>query len=182
MQTDALTNFIGVNATPVSAVGAAGTEVPLGNVIDLLGNGVGQAPTSIIGDASVFGVDPGVDSWKPEILVQIGAAFTTGDAATGTFRLEYAADSGSGGGYQPGTWYVAAETGPHAVAVLGAGARIRMDLAPAPPEVPTPRFVRMALYPGAGLAFTGGTMTFAGLTMARDDVVNMQAASNYTVA
>jgi hypothetical protein len=108
--------------------------------------------------------------------------FTTGNAATGTFALQYAADQGAAGNYQPATWYTSSETQAHAVSVLTPGQIIRLDVTPAPPEVLTPRYVRLICYPPAGENFSAGTVSAAFMTMARDDQANRQAASNYTVA
>ena len=182
MQTDAITNFIAPGAVPQSVVGAAGIEIQLGQTLDLLGNGVGQAPTDTIGNTTVWGADPGIGREKPVIQINIGTGFTTGTSATGTFRLEYAADQGAAGAYQPSTWYVSSETMAHAVGVLVANAKIRMDLTPAPPEVPNPRFVRLTVYPASGADFTAGTVTFAGLVTTPDDQANKNQAANYVVA
>lgn len=182
MQLDALLAFVQPGATPQTAVGAAGAEIQIGQIIDLLGNGVGNAPTNIIGNTSVFGVDPGIGRVKPEIYISLGTGFTTGNAATGQFALEYAADQGVAGGYQPSTWYVSSETEQHAASVLTAGQVIRMDITPAPPEVPTPRYVRLTLKVPAATNFSAGTISCAAVTMARDDQVNRYMPNNYTVA
>jgi hypothetical protein len=182
MQLDALTTFVYANGTPQSVVGAAGAAIPLGQPIDLLGQGVGTIPQNIIGNTSVFGVDPGIGRIRPEIQINIGTGFTTGNAATGTFALQYAADQGAAGNYQPATWYTSSETQAHAVSVLTPGQIIRLDVTPAPPEVLTPRYVRLICYPPAGENFSAGTVSAAFMTMARDDQANRQAASNYTVA
>ncbi len=182
MQLDALTNFIQPGAAAQSMVGAAGAEIQIGNIIDLLGNGSGQAPTSIIGNTTTWGHDPDIGRVKPVIQINIGTAFTTGTAATGRFCLEYAADTGSAGGYVPGTWYVSSATEAHAVSQLTANQVLVMDLTPAPPEVPRPRFVRLTMQVPAATNMTAGTVTFAGLTMAADQNASKQAANNYVVA
>jgi len=182
MQLDALTNWVQPGATPVSMIGAAGVEIQIGQVIDLLGSGVGTAPQGIIGNTSVWGHDPGIGRIKPEIQINIGTAFTTGTAATGRFCLEYAADQGAAGNYQPSTWYVSSATEAHAAAALAANAVIKMDVTPAPPEVPAPRFVRLTMQVPAATNMTAGTVTFAGLTMARDDNTTKFAPNNYVVA
>lgn len=182
MQLDALTNFVQPGATPVTMVGAAGTAIQIGQTIDLLGAGVGVAPPGIIGNTTLWGVDPGIGQIKPVISIYIGTAATTGTAATGQFALQYAADQGSAGAYQPDTWYTSSETEAHAASVLSAGQQVKLDLTPAPPEVPTPRFVRLLMKVPTATNFTAGTVVFAGLTMARDDQTNRQAANNYVVA
>src|SRR5579863_8182505 len=102
MQLDALLNFVQPNAMPVSLVGAAGASISIGGVIDLLGSGVGTAPQGIIGNTTLWGDDPGIGRVKPDIQITIGTAVATGNGATTAFALQYAADTGAAGGYQPG--------------------------------------------------------------------------------
>lgn len=182
MMTDALTNFIQPGATPQSMVGGAGVKIQIGQIIDLLGVGAGNAPPGIIGNTTVWGVDPGIGRVKPEIQISVGTAFATANAATGQFALEYAADQGAAGAYQPSTWYVSSQTEQHAVAQLPAGQVIRMDVTPAPQEVPAPRFVRLTLKVPTGTNMNAGTVSFAGLTMARDDNTTKNQPANYVVA
>lgn len=182
MQLDALVSFLQFGAPPVSAVAAAGATIPIGNVIDLLGNGVGQAPTAIIGNTTLWGADPGIGRVKPEIFANVGTAFATSDSCTAQFSLQYAADTGAAGGYLPGTWYDSSQTQAHAASVMTAGQVIRMDITPAPPEVPTPRFVQLVMKTPSGEVFTAGTITSAGVTMARDDNTSKNQAANYVVA
>lgn len=181
MQTDALTNFVQPGAVPVTAVGPAGAIVQIGQTLDLLGPGVGVAPPGVIGNTTLWGHDPGIGRVKPEIQITVGTAFATGNAATGEFVIQYAPDTGAAGGYQPGTWEDAETTGFKAVGVFSANQVVRMDLPPTPPSTPTPRFTRLIMRPAPATNFSAGTVSFAGLTMVRDDQANKQAPSNYVV-
>ena len=58
MLIDSLVSFL-TPGFPLSVVGAAGVAIP-SNVIDLLGLGVGTTPPSIIGNRTLFGMDPGI--------------------------------------------------------------------------------------------------------------------------
>lgn len=176
--------FVGLGAAPVSLVGAAGAAIQIGQIIDLLGQGVGQAPAGIIGNraSGFYGVDPGAGRTKPDIEIDIGAAAQTGSAATAEFALQYAPDTGAAGGYNPGAWEDGATTGYKGVGELTAGQQLRMDLPPTPPGTATPRFVRLIARLAAGTDFTAGTVAFAGLVMGRTDQAQRQAPSNYTVA
>lgn len=183
MLLDALDTFIGANATPVSVVAATGATIPLGNVIDLLGNGVGQAPTNIIGNTTVWG-EPGtgIGRVQPAIQINIGTAFVNGTSTpTATFALQYAADAGSPT-YQPGTWYTSSATNAHATAEMTADQVFWMDITPPPPEVTTPRFMRLVLITPAGTNYSAGTVAFAGKTMVPDQDVNKSVPNNYTVS
>lgn len=180
MQSDALLNFVqpGGSAT---AVGSAGAVVPIGNVIDLLGNGSGSAPTSIIGNVSTFGHDPGIGRVKPVVQIIVGTSFTTANSATAVFALQYAADAGSPS-YVPGTWYISSATEPHAASVMVAGARINMGFTPAPPEVPRPRFIRLVLIVPSATNFNAGAINFAGPVMVADTLAFRQQPRNYAAA
>jgi hypothetical protein len=183
MMVDALLNFVQPGAAAVSVVGAAGAIVQIGATIDLLGPGVGVAPPGIIGNTSLWGHDPGPGRVKPEIRINIGTAFATGNAAQGEFAIQYAPDTGAAGGYQPGTWEDAETTGFKPVTELSANQTIRMDLPPAPPNTLMPRFMRLIMRPTSATNMSAGTVTFAGPTMGPDDhVVMRQQVNNYVVA
>ncbi|MGE5148487.1 MAG: hypothetical protein ACM3II_00080 [Rhodospirillaceae bacterium] len=180
MQSDALTNFVQPQGA-ATAVGAAGVVVPIGNVIDMLGVGSGNAPPGIIGRTTLWGHDPGIGMVKPVLQISIGTTFTTSNAATGAFALQYAADTGAGGGYVPDTWYTSSQTQAHAVGVLTAGTLLSMDVTPAPPEVKTPRFVRLALIVPAATNMDAGSINFAGLTMGPEQNATVNMPNNYSV-
>lgn len=182
MMTDPLLSFVPVGAAPVSLVGAAGATVQIGAIIDLLGQGVGTAPQNIIGNRSLYGVDPGPGRMKPEIEVVIGTALATGNAATAEFALQYAPDGGAAANYQPGAWEAGNTTGAKAVAEYAASVVVRLDLPPAPPSTLTPRYMRLVLLVPSGTNLSAGTVTFAGLVPARDDYANRNMAANYAVA
>lgn len=180
---DAQTAFVVPNSA-FSLIGAAGATVQIGNVIDLLGQGVGTAPANIIGNRSYYGVDPGIGLMKNEVEIDIAAALATGNAATAEFAIQYAPDTGAAGGYLPGTWESANTTGAKAVSEYPAGTQVRMDLPPAPPDqqLPPPRFVRAVLIVPAATNLSGGTVQFAGIVPARTDFVQKNAPNNYVQA
>lgn len=178
MQTDALNNFV-APAGSATAVGAAGAAVQIGDIIDMLGVGSGNAPPGIIGNATLWGHDPGIGR-KPVLQISIGTSFATGNAATGAFALQYAADAGSPT-YAPDTWYTSSQTNAHAVAALTAGTMLTMDVTPAPPEVTNPRFVRLVLIVPAATNMNAGVVNFAGLTMGPEQNVTKNTPNNYVV-
>jgi hypothetical protein len=177
---DAQTAFVLPNSA-FSLVGGAGAIVQIGNIVDLLGVGVGVAPPNIIGNRSVYGVDPGIGLMKNEVEIDLLAALATGNSATAEFAIQYAIDSGASGGYQPGTWEDANTTGIKAVGAFPAGTQIRMDLPPSPADMqlPPPRFVRAIMRPSAAANLNAGTVAFAGIVPARTDLVNKNAPNNY---
>jgi hypothetical protein len=168
---------------PLSLIAAAGVSVPSPNVIDLLGQGVGQAPANIIGNASLFGSDVGVGGIRPELVVAVGTAFTTGNSATLNVALQAAADLGATGSYQPDTWKTIVETGAIAAASLTAGQIIaRFPFLPVMPSTLRARFLRLLFQVPTATNFTAGTIAYALPTMVRDDLANRQAAANYTAS
>lgn len=178
---DAQWVFVAPPMAPVSAVAGAGVNVPIGQVIDLLGVGVGMAPPNIIGTAALFGEDPNTGIWKLDLQINIGTAFTTGTAATGNFAIQVAPDTGAAGGYLPGTWETAEETGAKAASELTANQVLRLPMPPAPPATLRPRYMRLLLQVPAATDFTAGTVSGAFFVQGRDDLQNKQASSNYTV-
>ena len=176
---DALTAFV-MPGGAQSLVGAAGTLVQIGQTIDLLGAGVGVAPPNIIGNrpSGFYGVNPGIGKFKPEIEVDFSVNPATGNGATIEFALQYAPDTGAVGGYLPGTWEDANTTGFKAATEYTTALPVKMDVGPAPPNTPTPRFVRLIMRPASGTNLNAGTVNFAGLTIARADLVNAQTAPN----
>lgn len=184
MLSDALVNFVPLGGN-LSMVGGAGVAIPSTNTIDLLGTGVGTAPTNIIGNQNViFGADPGVGGRdRPEIDCVIGTALATANAATLNVQLQYAPDQGVAGAYQPGTWVTIAETGAIAVASLTAGAIVaRFPFLPAVPAGARPRYVRLNFQPATGTNFSAGTIQSATVTIVRDDQANKFAQKNFAVA
>lgn len=177
---DAQTAFVLPNSA-FSLVGGAGATVQIGQVVDLMGVGVGVAPPNIIGNRTYYGVDPGI-GFKPVVEIDILAGLTTGNAFAAEFAVQYAQDTGAAGGYQPGTWESASTTGSKAVGVYPSGTQIRMDLPPAPPDMqdPPPRYIRVALLGVSGENLTAGTVSFAGITMSRTDLTNRNSPNNYS--
>lgn len=159
-----------------------GAAVPSSNTIDLLGEGVGVAPSSIIGTPTVFGSPDamGVGGARPELNITTGAAAFAGGTSLNV-ALQAAIDSGAGGGYLPGTWNTLAETG----AILTANLTAQLVIARFPwlPPFPAglrPRFLRLLFTPVG--TFTAGVIASALVTTVRDDEFNKYAAKNYSVA
>lgn len=177
MRSDALLSFVPLGS-PLSLISGANVAVP-SQVIDLLGVGVGVAPPSIIGTRTVFGEDPGIGGFRPEINAVIGTAVVGSTSINGA--LQYAVDSGAGGGYLPGTWITIAETGAIAIANLTANTVfMRFPFLPAFPAGTVPRFIRLLFTPVG--TTTAGTVAFALVTLVRDDLSNRFAAKNYSVS
>ncbi len=182
MLTDALLAFVPLGS-PLSLVAAAGVDVPSSRIIDILGAGVGVAPPSIIGTASLFGSDTGIGSDRLLVDTVVGTAFTTGTSATLNVAFQGAADTGAAGGYLPDTWYTFVETGELAASLLTANRRIaRFDWPPAFPETLRPRFLRLLFQVPAATLFTAGTIAYSLVTQARDDAQMVNASGNYVVA
>jgi|APPan5920702963_1055757.scaffolds.fasta_scaffold00012_10 hypothetical protein len=180
MLIDASISFV-TPGTPISLVTGAGGSVR-SNIIDILGNGVGQPPSSIIGNTSVFGSDMGVGKNRVELDTVVGTAFTTSDSATLNVQLQGAPDTGAGGGYQPGTWTTIVETGEIPASELTAQSILgRFPILPYPLSQ-LPRYLSLNFQVASGTSFTAGTIAFSVPTMIRDDLANLLATNNYTVA
>lgn len=178
MRSDAMLAFVPIGS-PLSLISGANVPVPSPGIIDLMGSGVGTAPPNIIGSATVFGQDPGVGAFRPEINVIVGTALV-GSTSINT-ALQYAVDSGAAGGYLPGTWNTVAETGAIAIANLTANQVIaRFPFLPAFPPGTLPRYLRLLFTPVG--TTTAGTILSAIVTLVRDDQANRYAAKNYAVA
>lgn len=183
MITDALVSFLPIGGNQ-SMVGGAGVSIQIGNVIDLLGMGVGVAPNSIIGNVTLFGAPDamGVGGARPELNITVGTAFTTGTAATLEVALQGAADLGTPT-YQPDTWHTFATSGTLTAAQLTANTVIfRIPWLPPFPANLRPRFLRLYGIIPAAEDFTAGTIASALVTFVRDDQFNKYAAKNYTVS
>lgn len=183
MITDALLNFVGFGG--LSMVAGAGISIPSTPPIDLLGAGVGVAPSNIIGNVATFGAPDamGVGGMRPELAVTVGIAFVTANGATLNLALQAAPDLGVGGNYQPGTWQTIEETGALTAAQLTALTVImRLPWVPPFPKNLRPRYLRLLGQVPAGTNFTAGTLGSALVTTVRDDVFNLYAANNYRVA
>lgn len=190
MLLDALVNFGADLGTPFSLVLANGAW-PLPGIIDLFGNGVGAAPTSIYGRTSNLGpgADMGIPTERPELYVQIGTAVATATAAALNVALQAAPDTGAAGNYQPGTWQTLGESGWLTAAQLVAGRVIfRSPWLPAFPANLNPRFVRLLAQvgtlaggTGAAVSFTAGSINMAAVTQGRDDYAIAYTPKNFSV-
>lgn len=181
---DALDTFVSPFA-PLSLVGAVGVGIP-SNVIDLLGLGVGVAPTNdIIGNATVFGQPAGMGlGRRAELFCAIGTALATANAGTLNTQFQAAADPGAAGNYTPAAaaWQTVLETGYLTAAQLAAGAIFaRFPWVPPFPANLKPRFLRLMFQPLAATNFSAGTVAFATSVLDRNDSFNKYAVANYKV-
>lgn len=147
---------------------------PSQNVIDIASVGVGVAVNNAFGTASVFGEDIGIGEATegPQILCQVGTAFTTANAGTLQVQLQTAIDNGNN---QPGTWDTIAQTDAFAVGVLTAGQKLaEFHIPPRYPGQAFPRFYRLNYV--VTNAFTAGTIGYAGILTGRDDAPMYPAA------
>jgi hypothetical protein len=185
---DRLLAFVPIGS-PLSLVGGAGVDIPT-DPIDLLGPGAGVAPTSIIGNVSLFGAPDamGVGGLRPELNVSIGTALVSAGGARLNVALQAAPDTAVT--FQPGTWQTIGESGPITVAQGVANAVVcRLPWLPPFPANLRPRFLRLnfsplptVIAPGTALAFSAGTIASALVVPCRDDQFQKYAAKNYSVA
>lgn len=175
---DSLLSLVPIGA-PLAITNAS---VASPNTIDLLGSGIGTAPHNIIGNATVFGEDAGVNGHPPKLVVNVGTAFLTGSAATLQVQVQASADAGSPT-YAASSWKTIMETDALTAAQLTANTQIaRFDYPPVSfPANLQPRYLRLNFLLATG-TFTAGTISFAGVTVVRDDLANQFAAGNFTVA
>src|SRR5208282_6818844 len=168
---DASLSFVPYGAPAQSMVGAAGVAIPIGIPFDLLGSGVGTPPVNYYGTPTLFGMDPGSGFLKPFLRTIVGVTFTTANSATLNLQLQYAVDTGAGGGYQPGTWNTIVETGVIAVANLLANTILpKLEFEPTFPYNVRPRYVRLNGAIAAATNFTAGTISFAGILAGADEL------------
>ena len=182
MLLDAQLNFV-APGSPLSLVAGAGVAIPSPGIIDLLGLGVGVAPTErIIGlpQSGVFGADAGIGRPKPQVQVNIGTALVAVASSTMNVAFQGAPDTGVGGGYQPGAWTSIVNQDGLTIAELAALSVVfRMDWPAALPANLNARFFRLLFTPTA--AYTAGSIGSATVTMGRDDQANKYATKNFTV-
>lgn len=156
------------------SLAVAPSSVPSQNVLDWLGQGVGQAPVNAFGVTNaVFGQDIGIGDGMspPNILCTVGTAFATADAATLQVQLQESVDSGAAGvpPYSPNAWLTIVETDALPASVLLAGTKIaEFTIPPRRPGQNMPRFFRL-LYVIATGTFSAGTIAYAGIITGRDD-------------
>lgn len=182
MLTDANLSPLPVYAPAISLVAGAGVAIQVGSVLDLLGQGVGTAPQNIIGNASLFGMDPGSGLLKPFFRTIIGVAAVTANSATLNLQLQYAVDTGSGGNYQPGTWNTIVETGTVSAANMAANTIMpKLEFEPTFPYNVRPRFIRIYGVIPSATNFTAGSISSCLLVVGADEFAQKLAARNYTV-
>lgn len=186
MITDALVAFVPIGS-PLSLVGAGG-QTFRSNVIDLLGQGVGTAPSNIIGTATVFGTDQGVGGRRPELNITIGTALTGAAGTTLKAALQAAEDQGPSGNYQPGSWIdIDSQDGITLANAIANSVIFRTPFIPTFPANFLPRYLSLLFSPQLtnqtpNGSFTAGTIASALVTMVRDDQANKFAAKNFKVA
>lgn len=178
---DSLIDFLQVGSN-LSCVGATGASFA-SNVIDILGVGVGVAPTNIIGvPNALFGQDTGIGFNTPDIYAVVGTAFATANSATLTMAFQAAPDTGAGGNYLPGTWQTLSQTAAMTAAQLIAAQDIRMDWPVSFPDNLSPRFLRLLFITPAATNFSAGTISYAITTLGRPDQANKYANRNFSLA
>lgn len=140
-------------------------------VYDTAGLGVGVPVTNIFGNVTNFGNDIGTGgpyTSGPQLLVQVGTAFTAGGAATLQCQLQAAVDTSNSG--TPGTWRTIDQTDTIAVALLVTGAQIANWTVPRRYlGQDFPRFYRVNYVIATGPMLTG-TIIFAGFLTGIDDI------------
>lgn len=140
-------------------------------VYDTAGLGVGNAVTNIFGTVAGFGNDIGTggpsSASPPQLLVQVGTAFTAGGAATMQVQLQAAVDASNTG--TPGSWLTIDQTDTIAVTLLTAGAQVANFTVPRRYLGQNfPRFYRVNYVIATGPMLTG-TIAYAGLLTGIDD-------------
>ncbi len=177
MRIDALLSFVPLGA-PLSLIGGNNNTVR-SNVLDLLGQGQGTAPTNIIGTVTNFGTDQGIGTFRPELMIALGNLAVLG-ATSYNIALQAAPDAGTPT-WLPGTWTTLAETGAIPIANLTANQVVaRFPWLPAFPANLQPRYLSL-LFTAVGTP-TQGAIAFALVTLVRDDQANRYAAKNYKVS
>lgn len=149
------------------------------NVIDIAGVGVGVAPPNKFGTAATFGEDiggsgPGAGGSNPQVIAQVGTAFTAGGSATMRVQLQCAVDTVNT--YQPGTWDTIAQTDDVAVALLTAGAKVcNFSIPNRYLGQGQPRYYRLNYVITTG-PMLSGTIGYAGILTGVDDIEIYPAA------
>lgn len=179
MMLDASLAFVQFGA-PLSLVAGAGVSIQSA-IIDLMGAGVGQPVTNIVGNAAQPGQADamGVGPDRPELAIALGDALVTANAATLEIDLQGAPNAA---GNVPGAWQTfGGQSG--ITAALGIANRVvcRLPWLPPWPFNERPRFLRLNFVVPAATNFTAGTIAYALPTTARFDPFHLQAAKNYVI-
>ena len=176
MLIDSLISFVPPGSA-LSMVGGAGVGLP-SSVVDLLGLGVGVAPQNIIGEATTFGMDPGIGWPRLQAQISVVAALTTGTGATANFKYQAAAEDATT--HLPVSWVTVIESGEIAVTDMDAIGDIvwQFDLTPVHPLSFRPRFLRVLAQVSDGDTFTAGSIVIP-VTTGLDQWRAGQTPKNY---
>lgn len=178
MLQDALVGFTTPGAA-LSVVAGAGVGIR-SNIYDILGLGVGVAPSSAdwIGNRTAFGSDLGIGSPRLKTEVLVAVALATANAAT--MNIKFQASPEDATTHLPSGWVTLVETGEIAVTALDAIGDIaaRFDFPPAFPANLNPRFLSILLQPAAGTNFSAGSVQIP-VTETRDDNAVKFASRNF---
>lgn len=178
MLIDASVSFIPPGST-LSLVAAAGAGIRSG-IIDLLGLGVGVAPTNYIGDRTKFGSDPGLSWPRAQAEVLVSTALTTASGATVNIKYQGAEEDATT--HLPSTWHTIVESGDIAVTDMDAIGDIawQFDFEPTRPLNFMPRYLSVLFQIAAGTTYTAGAVVVP-VTTGLDQLKNFYTPKNYTV-
>lgn len=178
MLIDVLVSFIPPGSTLV-VTGGSGAGFRSG-IIDLLGLGVGVAPANIIGNATTFGSDPGIDWPRAQAQIGVKTALVTATGATMNFKYQGAAEDATT--HLPVTWKTIVESGDIAVTDMdGIGDIVwQFDFEPVHPLSFRPRFLSVLAQVSAAASFTAGAVVIP-VSLGLDQLKNFQTPNNYVV-
>lgn len=169
-----LSNLQAITATAASTV-----------IYDVTGAGSGNAPPMVFGQTATggailagFDIGMGDGEVRPTLMMTVGTAFTTGNAATLTVQIQAAIDNGSNA---PAAYTTIVETGAFSAAQLVAGATLLIPVPPTTIGEALPRFYRINYVVGTGV-FSAGTVTSNILINPPSKLENTLFASNFFAA
>lgn len=139
-------------------------------------------PNLSYGNATYFGEDMGIGDVAIPIFVNIGTAFTTGNAATLNVQVAGGPQAGVTGTISSDvTFAVYVETGAIAASLLTANANIKLYYPHRKVGASLPRFIRLQYALATG-QWTAGTINMAAIVLNRDDWASGLYPSNFVVA